>query len=668
MKLTPFCSLCLTALLFSHLYAQNTLEPLTVTGSNSESDFNTDDLELLQITKTSHLLGQAPGFSNIASGAAGYGDFIGVRGTGNTSFFGPAGVAMMVDDVPYSDAFTYSTDFFDLSSLDLHRGPQGAYFGRNGAGGLLEYRTLGLNDEASNQYSISGGDYNSIGLRLRYGKRESDTLGYTFQTYFNERDGFINNPLTGQDLDSRKALGFLGTLQLNPAADTEMRLRFMMERVRDGAARLSPLAVNPAYAGSPYSATSDLAGQNELDRYQFSFHHDRDFGGVDFQSITSFQFWELGPQSVDLDFSPFPIASSTIDQDQNYFTQEFRLRSEEGLVAWNTGAFFSYKDGSGSAIRSFPLDPANPIASQIQQTTNFDREEKVFALYGNASWQASNQLTLRAGARLQYTDNEMARSKIGSFFPANFSGSDDAWHLSPTLSTDYAVNDSVYFFARSSIGIKPGGFTAFSDNPGTFSFGDEAAWENEIGVRYESDTNISFELRGYNKQIEDYQLNQIVPNSTDFIIINAEEVRALGLEAEANYQPLDQLFLYATAGWNETTFEEGTTGTLGSQVPFVPDFTASVGFDYDFGNGFFMGASARFVGDTFYDNSENPLFAQSSYNVLDAQFGYQTEDWSLVLYGRNILDEDYYTFVNSQIFAGAPADPGVVGVRYERRF
>ena len=89
---------------------------------------------------------------------------------------------------------------------------------------------------------------------------------------------------------------------------------------------------------------------------------------------------------------------------------------------------------------------------------------------------------------------------------------------------------------------------------------------------------------------------------------------------------------------------------------------------HNFGNGFFIAGAARFVGDTFYDENEAGAFSQGSYNVVDAQIGYKTDDWSLVLYGRNILDEDYYTFINQSIFAGTPGDPNVVGVRYERRF
>ena len=682
MNVTTLPKIGLTALLISQFsFAQDSLKPLTVVGStDDESGFDTDDLELLQIVKTKNLLGQAPGFSSVASDSAGYGDFIGVRGTGNTAFFGPAGVGMMVDDVPFSDVFTYATDFYDLASLQLHRGPQGAYFGQNGAAGMLELRTLGLEDGAPNQFSISGGSDNELGLRLRYSQKVSDTLGVSFQTYYNERDGYIDNNLLGTDVDGRSRFGFLGNVYLTPSSDTQMKVRFLYERVADGGQRLSPLPFvlnplagpnpipNPSYTGSPFSVNSNILGETNIDRYQLSLHYNRDLGWASLQSITAFQRWDLGPQTVDLDFSPLDIADSSIGQAQNYWTQEFRLgSSDDSAFSWNSGIFLSYKEDDGSATRGLPIDQFNPFAGQFFETTNFDREEKTFAIYGNATWALNDQVDLTAGARLQYVDTEMTRAKdiLGLGTVRALTGSTSDWYFSPTLGLSYDVSDEVTVFARSSIGIKPAGFTAYTDNPTTFAFEDETAWENEIGVRHELN-NVAFELRGYHKQIDDYQLNRSVSGTTDFIIVNADEVEALGIEAEFTWQPIEQLSFYATAGWNETTFDGGVTD--GNQVPFVPDFTASLGFDYNFGNGFFIAGSARFVGDTFHDENETAAFSQGSYNVIDAQIGYETDGWSLVLYGRNILDEDYYSFVNQSIFAGTPGDPTVVGVRYERRF
>ena len=57
-------------------------------------------------------------------------------------------------------------------------------------------------------------------------------------------------------------------------------------------------------------------------------------------------------------------------------------------------------------------------------------------------------------------------------------------------------------------------------------------------------------LRSYFKQIDDYQLNQSIPMTTDFIIANADRVEALGVEGEVFWKPVSGLTVQASAGWN----------------------------------------------------------------------------------------------------------------------
>jgi outer membrane receptor protein involved in Fe transport len=51
--------------------------------------------------------------------------------------------------------------------------------------------------------------------------------------------------------------------------------------------------------------------------------------------------------------------------------------------------------------------------------------------------------------------------------------------------------------------------------------------------------------------------------------------------------------------------------------------------------------------------------------VWDAQVGYEQENWSVTVFGRNLLDEGYYTFINPQIAAGTPGDPQLFGIRVD---
>lgn len=591
---------------------------------------------------------------------------------------------MVVDDVPYGDVLGYSTEFFDLESFTLHRGPQGSRFARNGVGGLMELRTLGPTKEHEHGFSAEYGSYDLTHLRYRSSGPLDKDWSYSFQTYFKERDGLIDNITLGRDTDTREQLGTLGSLFYNPSEDFEMRFRFMYERTRDGSQRLSALPgvtsvfgdfVDSQRAKDPFKVASNVPGVTEVDRFQLSMHLDQDFGKLNLKSITAFSNWKLGPNTVDLDLTAFDLSRSSIRQEQNLFSQEFRVQSnQDAEVRWLSGLAYLNKDNQGVANRFFSIGN-NSFANQF---TNFDIDEESVALFGNVQWDAVEDLTIQVGGRLESVENSISRSKTdpgGGFIPLPpaFAGESNGVYFSPSLGANYVVTSETSVFARTSISYKPQGYTAFSDNAATTDFDEEQSLETEIGVRYQnSDQSLGGELRGYFKQIDDYQLNQSIPMTTDFIIANADRVEALGVEGEVFWKPVSGLTVQASAGWNQIEFEEhtGAAGAdlSGNDVPFLPEFTAGMVVRYDFENGFFAQTGLRTVGATFFDETNNSDYRQGSYEVLDAQLGYQGDGWNAAIFARNLTDEDYYSFMNSQISAGVAGDPEMYGVRVGLEF
>ena len=670
--------------------AQDLMKPVVVVGRRDAEAGGNVDLETIEAERVSELLGYVPGLASVASDSAGYGDILAVRGSANTLFFGGAGVAMVVDDVPYGDVFSFSTEFFDLDSFTLHRGPQGTRFARNGVGGLIEMRTLEPGKTVRHGFSAEYGSYNLTHLRFRSSGPINDKWSYAFQSYFKERDGYVDNVTLGLDTDTREQFGALGKLYYRPSADLEVGFRAMYERTRDGSQRLTALPGVPFDPRSPgsvidmtrapglFDVSSNLAGRTEIDRFQLSLHVDQDLAWARLKSITSFSNWQLGPNTVDLDLSPIPAANSSINQEQDVWSQEFRLESpEENALRWTAGLAYLRKENGGLANRFFGTSDFT-FANQF---TSFQIDEESVALFGNVQWDTNEALTLEVGGRLEYVENSLVRSKVDlgntglPFFPPVYPttrGEGEGWFFSPSLGLRYAVNSEVSVFARSSMSFKPQGFTGYSDNPATTAFDEEQAWETELGVRYENVAGtLSGELRGYYKRIDDYQLNRSAA-ITDFLVVNADRVDALGLEAELFWRPADRLTVQATAGWNQIEFEDhtGPAGEdfSGNEVPFLPDFTASLAVRYDLPKGFFVQTGVRAVGATFYNESNDRNFRQGSYEVWDAQIGYEAESWNAVVFARNLFDEDYYAFLNNQIAAGVPGDPQVFGVRVGLEF
>lgn len=667
-------SLCFPALAIGQ--GTRTLPDTRVTPGQSgpglaTSTISADDLEQLQVTSLEDFGLLQPNLHFVDSDSRGYGNIVTLRGASNTLFFSAPAVGLYVDDVPYADVFTYNSNLLRLDSATLHYGPQGARFGRNAPAGLIELTTMQPGEELRFGGSAEYGSYDSHGFSAYSSGPIADGLSHTLQLYYRERDGFVKNTFLGKETDDRSVIGGLASLIWSPSPDLEFKLRFAAEQVDDGSQRLTSLM-----SSNPFRVASNVEGESELDRYQLSFHARKDFDWGTVKSITSWQDYDLGPQIVDLDLMsfPFPSSFSSINQDQELWTQEFRFESPEGSgpLSWRGGLFYLNKDTSGDATRVFPDDPFAP-AFMITDRTDFSIEEESFAAFANGSYDLGNGFSLEAGGRLEWVDVSMDRSKLRTpGLPiANQSPSEDEFYFSPTGGITYEINDKTTLFARTGLGIKPHGFSAFSDNPATASYDEERNWSNEVGIQFLcTDCNFNGVLRAFWNEIDDYQLNVQNPLSTDFVIVNADEVRARGIEAEVQWQPIDDLLLHGSFGWTDADFRDYTdpfTGAVhnGNNVPFIPDFTASAGFRYNLPGGFFVAANVRGADDTYYDAANSGAFMQDAYWIWGAQAGYEAENWSVTVFGRNLFDEEYYTFINPQIRAGSPGDPQIFGVRVD---
>lgn len=640
------------------------LEPLVVTAPRSSgSVLSESDLRLFQVASVADLTGVAPGLAVVTSDTRGYGDIISMRGSANTLFFSPPAVGMVVDDVPMGDPFSYPAGLLEYDEVKVLPGPQGTIYGRNGAAGMIDLSTPLPGGKNEAHLTTDYGSYNSWGARLRTGGPLVEGLSQTLQLYHQQRDGFVDNTTLGRATDDRSISGGLANLYWKPSADTEWRLRVLAERADDGSQRLSLLG-----SPDPFKVESEIPGETVVERQQISLHWTKVGTWGRLKSITAWQDWQLDPSITDLDLRasyPGYESSSTIIQDQQVWTQEFRWESPEdaGPWGWRTGLFFMDQSSSGDATRAFPAEVAPGYFMPYSERTRYDLDQWNVAAYGRASYAVNDRLKLQAGARLEYMDVSIDRNKLALLAPPSAVQDDlGAWYFSPELGASYAVCNNALLFARSVIGIKPGGFSAFASTADTARYSDESAWTNELGMQVAMPKqNLTWSLKGYWNRIDDYQVNRSAVYSTDFYTVNADQVTALGVETDVQWKPVDGLTLLAAAGLVNAEFDSAPFA--GNEVPFVPDATASLGVRYDFPKGFYAQTSLRMTGKTYFDEANNDGFRQGSYFCWDAEIGYAADHYSVALFGRNLLDEQYYTFINPQIQAGSPGDPQIIGIR-----
>ena len=105
----------------------------------------------------------------------------------------------------------------------------------------------------------------------------------------------------------------------------------------------------------------------------------------------------------------------------------------------------------------------------------------------------------------------------------------------------------------------------------------------------------------------------------------------------------DRLRLIGSLGFLRSEIKEISTAAapiVGNELPFTPDVTASLGFDYELSPGFAVGGQVRFTDSYFSDIANTQIARVSSYTTLDLRASYQLSDAAqMYVYVNNVFDE-----------------------------
>ncbi|MCY4563664.1 MAG: TonB-dependent receptor, partial [Gammaproteobacteria bacterium] len=109
------------------------------------SVMNEDDLDLYNTRDLTQLTERIPGLEVIHSGGGGAGGNMTIRGIGKppgTADYGiDAPVSLVIDGMPFSRNHMILTGFFDSEAVEVLKGPQALYFGKNSPAGVIAIRS-----------------------------------------------------------------------------------------------------------------------------------------------------------------------------------------------------------------------------------------------------------------------------------------------------------------------------------------------------------------------------------------------------------------------------------------------------------------------------------------------------------------------------------------------
>jgi len=616
------------------------------------------------------------------------------RGVGSS----PAnpGVTTYLDGVPQLNANSSNIEFVDVDQVEFIRGPQGALYGRNTLGGLINVtsRAPSLNAWTGGA-EASYGSYNFHDFRMNLsGPVVADQVGMSLAGGYSARDGYTKNSFTGNNLDQREAWFGKFQIQLKATENYDARLLFFAEHDRDGDYALGDLN---AIRANPRRVSHDYEGYTHRDIYAPTLLQTITLDAMQITSITGAVWWRT-TDATDLDYTSSPLATRWNSEKEHQFTQELRFSSlkdqplalcDNLKLAWQTGVFTFYQDYNQSTANdvstSYPFGSFS-LPIQVNDQSNAAIKNWGTGVYGQTTLTAWDQLDLILGLRYDYEMNKADLNSLTSIksslmaLPSSGSLYDlsaDSSAVSPQLGLAWHVTKDQMLYGKVTRGFKAGGFNSIAP-AGDERYGEEKSWCYEVGAKSEwLDGKLRANAALYYIDWSDLQLNEpLLTSPGRFFIGNVGSANSKGVELEVNYRPVKGWDLFGSVGYTDARFGSGSLSegvdVSGHKLPYAPDYTANVGTQYawDLNSRFtlYTRAQVTFYGNFKYDATN--LAAQGNYSIADFRVGLRSKNWFAEGWVANAFNTHYVpiAFEYSKTYApsgyiGESGAPMTVGIR-----
>lgn len=586
----------------------------------SVSALDNEMLDRMVINNTQDLQTLVPALKFTAQVSNETPNFI-IRGQGRPLFVGalPA-VVVYVNDVPLpQDGST--VPFYDMSSVQVLKGPQGTLFGRNSTGGaILLYPQKPDFDGISGHFGSTIGNYDLRSFEAAVNvPLIQDVLSLRIAGESVRRDGYVKNLSGGPDLDDRHSDSYRASLLWRPTDFIENFTMVDVTKVDEagtgavvfgnfGTGSLTAPALAPFFfSGVPGSdlnyeiarhrqegartARPGLTPISKADAWGFMNDTKVELGDVTVRNIFGYRRNET-TSVFDVDGTPLRInarqnafgAYPQINLEQ--YSNELQISGElfNDRLSYIAGIFVLDERPAGvtggqSAVAITPTSPQPPITSTYIHT-----ESK--AVFGQVTYDASDFIDgLSVTAGLRYTEDERSFCVIQRATVASESECGPvrvgAEYSEPTytFSVDYKLTDDLMLYATTRKGYRGGGVnTNLPANLPVATYTPETATDVEIGMKSDwllAGMPVQFNVALWKQEIQDLLSSVPVTLTTAngallnaAIVMNAAQANTEGYEITASISPVDDLDI--------NLFYEGFTGKF-ERYTGPPQFAATLG-------------------------------------------------------------------------------------------
>ena len=529
-----------------------------------------------------------------------------------------------------------------------------------------------------------GGDgLGRLVISMDYTKEDTDCCAFAVISY----DGLstLNVPITNtpsaqwQEMLGLNAQG-QPILQYNAFEDT---------------AGFSPPKADPF--SSDYWVDSELHNKVEVGGVAVEWNKDLAYENT-LTFINAWRHYE-SDSVYDGDFTAYDAVTGSTEIKLDQYSSELRIASPGGDTFDTQGglyAYYSEMDSDGTFAMSqqlvrnigvgfdvlFPDGTLN-VDDNVYKTTSF-------AAFGQVVWNYTEKLSATLGLRYTWEKKERDGSQITTptspidippvagpdiYYDESRTDSD----ASPSINVRYFFQEDVMGYALVSRGFKSGGYDQRRTVSGTSGeFDPEKATNYELGWKTTwADSRLQANGALFYVDYEDFQSQTF--DGSSIRVINAGNMESYGAELELIFIPMADTIMGTAIGYNkaeygsfdngqctvEQAFEEyyivdgaqgGAPGLAtvctqdlkGEPLDNAPEWTVSSHVQYDMELSEKLNGIARlehsYIDSYFLDQDLDPHLKNDEVNLINMRLtvSNKSNDWEVALWGRNLLDEDYY--------------------------
>ncbi len=564
--------------------------------------------------------------------------------------------------------FTPDIDLFDLSRVEVLRGPQGTLFGAGSESGTVRYITNQpklKTSESAAELSVDTINSGSNGGSAKFASNIpiSDTSAARVVGYYTRYGGYIDavQPSLKVNKDVNEGYRAGGRLSFLFKPDDKLSItpRLLYQKIdMNGWNRVDIFNI----LGNPYTTTRPkvtLGNRNQFTQIEepttdkftlgdlnLSYNLG---GGNTLTSVSSYTNRNilvirdataltasitggtigLGPAVYNLDA---PLYDATKAKS---FTEEVRLAGGSDNLHWLVGGFYAHNTrhyGQNLPVIGFTAASGIPTAgTKLAKTDELYKSDLHYklrqeALFTEGTYAVNPRFEVTAG--LRYYNFKEDRNQVfdGIFSDPNDSvGSVSANGIAPRVMANFKLNDSTRFYAQASKGFRLGGINDPLNTPlcspqDLVTFGGFGTWDDETLWNYEigSKSNImngrgTFNVALFTSHVKNLQATVTAGTCSSRLVFNVPSARATGAEAEFATSINDNFDVALSANHTDSKLRSTIASAgihSGDRMPSVPQdqWSAATTYRIPMSNmvGYFSGVYQH-VGDRFTQVGDESL-------------------------------------------------------------